>query len=201
MCHPLPSPLLLNPESFFVRAWTRPRWGARHILYHYYYQQTGHTQVYQSTVMQQHLMYTCLPTYIYVTLRQKSHSGQPHYNTTAIQVNSWPWAKHYGGWAGVAEQNNNSDLSIGALCDFLQVILSPCGDAFEEDLLWHTSSQRHAHPVQQLKQNRRQPHLRISIKHNGNTSDDSCPVYTSPSAWGIPVQLTGCQSPRTSFYI
>lgn len=43
-----------------------------------------------------------------------------------------------------------TDLCIGTLGHFLQVILCPCGNAAKKDLLRHTSAQRHTHPVQQL---------------------------------------------------
>lgn len=41
-------------------------------------------------------------------------------------------------------------LSIGRLRDLLQVVLSSGGDPAEEDLLGHTASQHHAHPVEEL---------------------------------------------------
>lgn len=43
-----------------------------------------------------------------------------------------------------------NDLSVGALCDFLQIILSAGCDATEEDLLRHSTTQCHAHPVKEL---------------------------------------------------
>lgn len=41
-------------------------------------------------------------------------------------------------------------LSVGRLRDLLQVVLSSGGDPSEENLLSHTPSQHHAHPVEQL---------------------------------------------------
>lgn len=41
-------------------------------------------------------------------------------------------------------------LSVGWLCDFLQVVLSTGGNSAKENLLSHTTTQHHAHPVKQL---------------------------------------------------
>ena len=41
-------------------------------------------------------------------------------------------------------------LSVGGLCDLLQVVLSSRGDPSEEHLLRHAAAQHHAHSVQQL---------------------------------------------------
>jgi len=41
-------------------------------------------------------------------------------------------------------------LCIGRLRDLLQVILSSSGDSVKEDLLSHSASQHHTHPVKQL---------------------------------------------------
>lgn len=43
-----------------------------------------------------------------------------------------------------------SDLCVGTLGDLAEVILSPGGDASEEDLLGDASSQSHTHAVQKL---------------------------------------------------
>lgn len=43
-----------------------------------------------------------------------------------------------------------SDLCVSTLGDLAEVILSPSGDASEEDLLGHASSQSHTHTVQKL---------------------------------------------------
>ena len=41
-------------------------------------------------------------------------------------------------------------LCVCALCDLAQVVLCSGGDAAKEDLLGHSASQSHAHPVQEL---------------------------------------------------
>lgn len=41
-------------------------------------------------------------------------------------------------------------LSISRLRDLAQVVLSPSGDLLEENLLSHSTSEHHAHPVEQL---------------------------------------------------